>query len=167
MARAEVPGYGRRVKALSTLVATFFYTGFFPFAPATFATAVFLLFYWLVPGGEWLVHWAALVATAVVSIPAATVVEKARAKDPSCVVIDEVVGIQMVLVGAAPTLAGVVAAFLLFRVFDVAKPFPIHRLQSLPGGWGIVADDALAGVYTRVVLVVVSLATPALGRFLP
>jgi phosphatidylglycerophosphatase A len=156
-----------RVNALATLVATFFYTGFFPFAPATFATAVFLLFYWLVPGGEWLAHGWVLVATTLVSIPTATRVEKTRGKDPSCVVIDEVVGIQIVLLGAEPTLAGVGAAFLLFRAFDVVKPFPIHRLQSLPGGWGIVADDVLAGVYTRVVLAVVSFATPVLGRFLP
>ena len=155
------------VNALATLVATFFYTGFFPFAPATFATAVFLLFYWLVPGGEWLAHWSVLVATALVAIPTATRVERTRGKDPSCVVIDEVVGIQIALVGAEPTLAGVAAAFFLFRLFDIWKPFPIHRLQSWPGGWGIVADDALAGVYSRAVLAAVSFATPALGRFLP
>jgi phosphatidylglycerophosphatase A len=156
-----------RVNALATLVATFFYTGFFPFAPATFATAVFLLCFWLIPGGEWLAHWAVLVATAVIAIPASTRVERAQGKDPSCVVIDEVVGIQIALVGAEPTLAGVLAAFFLFRLFDIWKPFPIHRLQGWSGGWGIVADDALAGVYSRVVLAVVSFVTPALGRFLP
>jgi phosphatidylglycerophosphatase A len=155
------------VNVLATLVATFFYTGFFPFAPATFATAVFLLVYGLVPGGEWLVHGWVLVATTLVSRPTATRVARTRGKDPSCVVIDEVVGIQMALVGAEPTLAGVAAAFFLFRLFDIWKPFPIHRLQNWPGGWGIVADDALAGVYSRVVLAAVSFATPVLGRFLP
>jgi phosphatidylglycerophosphatase A len=153
------------VNALATLIATFLYTGFFPFAPATFATAVFLALYWLVPGGEWLAHWAVLVLTAAVSIPASTRVERTRGKDPSCVVIDEVVGIQIALVGAEPTLLGVCAAFLLFRIFDIWKPFPIHRLQSLPGGWGIVADDALAGLYARIVLIVISLVTASLGRF--
>lgn len=153
------------VNALSTLVATFLYTGFFPFAPATFATAVFLAAYWLFPGGEWLAHWAVLAVTVLISIPASTQIEKTRGKDPSCVVIDEVVGIQIVLVAAEPTLIGVVSAFLLFRLFDIWKPFPIDRLQSLPGGWGIVADDVLAGLYTRIVLGVVSLVTPALGRF--
>lgn len=155
------------MNAIATFIATFLYTGFFPFAPATFATAVFLAAYWLVPGGEWLAHWAVLAATTVVSIPAATRVERTRGKDPSCVVLDEVVGIQIALVGAEPTLLGVACAFVLFRIFDIAKPFPIHRLQNLPGGWGIVADDALAGLYTRVVLAVISWMTPALGRFLP
>ena len=157
----------RVMTAISRLLATFFYTGYFPFAPATFATAVFLALYTLVPGGEWLAHWAVLVATAIVSVPVSTAMEARHGKDPHCVVLDEVVGIQIALVGAQPSLAGIAAAFLLFRIFDVVKPFPIHRLQSLPGGWGIVADDVLAGVYTRAVLAGVSLALPALGRFVP
>jgi len=152
---------------LNTPLATFLYTGFFPFAPATFATAVFLGLYWLVPGGTWLAHWAVLIATAVVSVPSSAAMEGRYGKDPHCVVIDEVVGIQIALVGAAPTVPGLVAAFFLFRLFDVWKPVPIDRLQALPGGWGIVADDAVAGLYTRIVLIGLSLAAPALGRFLP
>ncbi len=154
------------MKALATVIATFLYTGFFPVAPATFATAAFLLLYVLIPGGEVLAHWTVLVATAIVSIPAATRVERERGKDPSCVVIDEVVGIQIVLAGAQPTLLGVTAAFFLFRLFDIWKPYPIHRLQDLPGGRGIVADDALAGLYSRVALILLSMVTPKLGSFL-
>ena len=153
------------MNALATLVATFLYTGFFPFAPATFATAVFLALYLLVPGGEVLAHWAVLVATAIISVPVSTQVERARGKDPHCVVIDEIVGMQIILVGAQPTLLGVAVAFLWFRAFDVWKPYPIHRLQSLPGGWGIVADDVLAGLYARVVMVLLSLLTGRLGSF--
>ena len=153
------------MNALATLVATFLYTGFFPFAPATFATAVFLALYLLVPGGDMLAHWAVLVATAIVSVPTSTHVERVRGKDPHCVVIDEIVGMQIVLVGATPTISGVVVAFFLFRVFDVWKPYPIDRLQGLPGGWGIVADDAVAGLYARVVMVLLSLFTRRLGSF--
>lgn len=148
-----------------TCYATFFYTGFFPFAPATFATLVFLLVYWLVPGGDWIAQWTIFLPTLALSIPASTRMEKTHGKDPHCVVIDEVVGIQIVLLGATPSLAGVVAAFVLFRIFDVWKPYPIDRLQSLPGGWGIVADDVLAGIYARVVLMLAGLVTHALGRF--
>lgn len=148
-----------------TLFATFFYTGFFPFAPATFATFVFLLIYRLVPGGDWIATWTIFIPTLALSIPASTRMERTHGKDPHCVVIDEVVGIQIVLLGATPTLAGVVAAFILFRIFDVWKPYPIDRLQSLPGGWGIVADDAVAGIYSRAVLMLAGLATHAFGRF--
>ena len=150
---------------LVTAFATFFYTGFFPFAPATFATLVFLLVYVLVPGGDWLTTWTIFLPTLILSVPASTAVERTHGKDPHCVVIDEIVGMQIVLLGATPTLAGVATAFILFRIFDVWKPFPIDRLQSLPGGWGIVADDVLAGLYARIVLVLAGIATGALGRF--
>jgi phosphatidylglycerophosphatase A len=153
------------VNRIVTCFATFFYTGFFPFAPATFATLVFLLIYWLVPGGDWIATWTVFLPTLVLSIPASSRMEKTHGKDPHCVVIDEVVGIQIVLLGATPSIAGVMAAFVLFRIFDVWKPYPIDRLQSLPGGWGIVADDAVAGIYSRVVLLLAGLVTHAFGRF--
>jgi phosphatidylglycerophosphatase A len=153
------------VNRIVTLFATFFYTGFFPFAPATFATLVFLALYWLVPGGDWIATWTIFIPTLVLSIPASSRMEKTHGKDPHCVVIDEVVGIQVVLLGATPSLAGVIAAFVLFRIFDVWKPYPIDKLQSLPGGWGIVADDVVAGLYSRIVLVLAGLVTHALGRF--
>jgi len=153
------------VNRIVTCFATFFYTGFFPFAPATFATLVFLLIYRLVPGGDWIATWTIFIPTLVLSIPASSRMEKTHGKDPHCVVIDEVVGIQIVLLGATPSIAGVVAAFVLFRIFDVWKPYPIDRLQSLPGGWGIVADDVVAGIYARVVLMLAGLVTHALGRF--
>jgi len=153
------------VNRIVTLFATFFYTGFFPFAPATFATFVFLALYWLVPGGDWIATWTIFIPTLVLSIPASSRMEKTHGKDPHCVVIDEVVGIQVVLLGATPSLAGVIAAFVLFRIFDVWKPYPIDKLQSLPGGWGIVADDVVAGLYSRIVLVLAGLVTHALGRF--
>ena len=150
---------------LVTCFATFFYTGFFPFAPATFATLVFVLAYALIPGGDWLATYTVLLPTLVLAIPASSRMEATHGKDPHCVVIDEVVGIQIVLLGATPTIPGLVAAFLLFRIFDVWKPFPIDRLQSLPRGWGIVADDALAGVYSRAVLMLAGLVTHWFGRF--
>jgi len=153
------------VNRIVTLFATFFYTGFFPFAPATFATLVFLALYWLVPGGDWIATWTIFIPTLVLSIPASSRMEKTHGKDPHCVVIDEVVGIQVVLLGATPSLAGVIAAFVLFRIFDVWKPYPIDKLQSLAGGWGIVADDVVAGLYSRIVLVLAGLVTHALGRF--
>lgn len=148
-----------------TCFATFFYTGFFPFAPATFACVVFVLAYALIPGGDWIATWTIFLPTLALSIPASTHMERTHGKDPHCVVIDEVVGMQVILLSATPSTAGLVAAFALFRIFDVWKPFPIDRLQSLPGGWGIVADDVLAGIYSRVVLMLAGLATHALGRF--
>jgi len=80
------------------------------------------------------------------------------AKDPQAIVVDEVVGQWITMAGAAHlnwthlNWKSWAAGFLLFRAFDITKPFPIRRLESLPGGMGIVADDALAGIYAALVL---------------
>jgi phosphatidylglycerophosphatase A len=75
--------------------------------------------------------------------------EEARlgAKDPSVIVIDEVVGMLIACCGNPRTLPWVLALFVGFRIFDVVKPLGINRLQSLPGGYGVVVDDLLAGIY--------------------
>lgn len=148
------------------LIATFGFTGYFPVAPATFASAVFAAIYALVPGGEVIAHPIVCLITLVVSVPVSTQLEKQYGKDPGRVVIDEVVGMQVVLVGAADVGGwGILLAFFLFRVFDVVKPFPAGRSQRLPAGWGIVADDVLAGLYTRIVLVVLAVFFPNIGSF--
>lgn len=150
------------------IIGTFGFTGYFPIFPATFASFVFILFYLLVPGGEVLAHPIVCAATLVVSIPVATRMEKFYGNDPGCVVIDEVVGMQTILVGASGIgVWGGLVAFFVFRVFDVLKPFPVGRSQKLPGGWGVVVDDLLAGVYGRICLVLLSWLFPSLGRFVP
>ena len=77
-------------------------------------------------------------------------------KDPRLVVIDEVSGqlISLTPLALLPSLSivGVVIGFLLFRVFDIFKPYPIRRLEKLPGGLGVMADDTLAGIYASVLL---------------
>jgi len=154
------------MRLVQKLIATFAWTGFFPFAPATFASAVFCALYWLVPGGAWLAHPVVVVLTMVVSVPVSSALEREYGEDPSCVVIDEVVGMQVILVGVGGlSLAGLASAFVLFRIFDILKPWPVGRSQRLPRGWGIVADDVLAGVYARLVLVGLSIVWPGLGRF--
>jgi phosphatidylglycerophosphatase A len=90
---------------------------------------------------------AALFALGVVAAERAE--RSARCKDPSFVVIDEVVG-MLVALFALPLRAGeLLAALLCFRLFDIAKPFPLRRLEALPGGWGVMLDDLVAGVYAN------------------
>jgi phosphatidylglycerophosphatase A len=90
-----------------------------------------------------------------VGIWAATRAERLlRRKDPSVVVIDEVAG-QLIALLSAPTLVygwwGIISAFLLFRVFDIWKPYPARRLEQLESGLGIMSDDVVAGAYAAVV----------------
>jgi len=93
-------------------------------------------------------------ATTMLGIWAATRTEKVvQRKDPSIVVIDEVAG-QMIALLSGPfwvhTWWSILSAFLLFRLFDIWKPYPIRRLESLESGLGIMADDVLAGIYALI-----------------
>lgn len=80
--------------------------------------------------------------------------EISGAKDPSQIVIDEISGqlIALTPLAASPSVAGVIAAFVLFRLFDITKPYPIRKLEALPRGWGVMSDDALAGLYAAAIL---------------
>jgi phosphatidylglycerophosphatase A len=140
------------------LVATFFGAGYMRPGPGTWGSAGAVITWaavahWLPPG--WLTPAAAfyaLLATAV-GIPAATLVARAMGKkDPSKVVIDEVAGQMVALIGAPLHWGPVFAGFILFRAFDILKPWPIRSLERLPEGVGIVVDDLGAGVYALIVL---------------
>jgi phosphatidylglycerophosphatase A len=73
-------------------------------------------------------------------------------KDDQRIVIDEIIGFQITMIPVAINVPGICAGFVLFRIFDILKPFPIRYLQRLPGGWGIVVDDVVAGIYAGAVL---------------
>ncbi len=145
-------------KFLVTTFGSFFYTGFFPFAPASFASGIWLLIWLFVPGGHWMTHWAAIAGLIPVAIVLAHIMEKYYGEDASCIVIDEVVGMQITMLLAPVSIKAGVAGFVLFRIFDIVKPFPAGRSQKLPGGLGVVIDDVLAGLYALAALTL-------LGRF--
>jgi phosphatidylglycerophosphatase A len=138
-------------------IATWFGCGHAPVAPGTAGSlgalaVAFLLSAW----ADWhpLLFGALAVAMTPVSVWAATVAAReSKKKDPGFVVIDEVLGQWITLAGATSLSAFAwVAAFALFRAFDIWKPWPLRRLEALPEGLGIVADDIGAGVYGALVL---------------
>ena len=148
-----------------TFIGTFAYSGFFPFAPATFASFVFVLIYAFLPGGHALAHPVVALATLVISVPVSTHLERRYGHDAGRIVIDEIVGLQIMLALASPTSTGIILAFFLFRFFDIVKVFPAGRAQKLPRGYGVVADDVIAGIYGRLALIVLAGIFPGLGTF--
>ncbi|MBS1975546.1 MAG: phosphatidylglycerophosphatase A, partial [Bacteroidetes bacterium] len=86
-----------------------------------------------------------------IGIWCAGMVEEAWGKDSSKVVIDEAAGMSLSLLFVPVELKYAIAAFVLFRFFDIAKPLYIRRLEKLPRGWGVMADDLLAGVYSNII----------------
>jgi len=142
----------------ATLVATFFGAGRLRPGPGTWGSLATVLLWWALashlPNSLHLpVIFAMIVAVTAIGIPAATLEARGCGKeDPSHVVIDEVAG-QLVTLIACPILwKPLLAGFILFRAFDIVKPFPIRRLENLPEGTGIVVDDLGAGIYGLIVL---------------
>ncbi len=154
-ASAEV---GQPAPLWATLIATFFGAGRLKPGPGTWGSLATVIAWvaiaralpasWVVPANV------ALAALAVaVGIPAATRVARAAAvKDPQFVVIDETAGQLITLLGAPLAWKSLLAGFILFRAFDIVKPYPIRQLEKLPEGSGIVIDDVAAGLYGLAVM---------------
>jgi phosphatidylglycerophosphatase A len=145
------------VRLFARVLATWFFCGYAPVAPGTAGSLAAILLAWL------LHRYAGLSGTALgllgvllapLAIWAADVTARETGlKDPQIVVADEVVGQWITLAGAARlNWKSWLAAFVLFRLFDIWKPAPARQFERLPGGIGIVADDATAGVYGALVL---------------
>ena len=136
-------------------VATFFGAGLLKPGPGTWGSVAALLIW---AAYAWLAHPSALTLliallagialTLVFGIPAATIVERESGRqDPQFVVIDEVAGQWITLLFTPADWRHALIALVLFRLFDITKPFPVRRLERLPAGWGIVFDDVAAGLY--------------------
>lgn len=139
---------------VAVLVATFGYSGYFPFAPGTIGSAaglaVYLLVWW---SGSRAVELSLIGVLFAAGVWAGTTAERYFGGiDPGPVVIDEVVGMLITLAFIPVGLSGAITGFVLFRIFDVIKPYPAGRLESLHGGLGVMADDAMAAVYANVAL---------------
>ena len=138
-------------------LATGFYIGNIPFAPGTFGTILglplcFLLGLLKLP--------LALVCTMLfilIAIWISHIAEKRlKKKDPGCIVIDEIAGMAVTLIGLPFNLTTGLIGFIIFRILDISKPFPIRALEKhLPGGLGVVADDVIAGIMANLLLRVI------------
>ena len=133
-------------------IGTFFGCGYFPRAPGTFTSLVTVIILWFIPQVQGVYLLAAAVIVTLTGIPAGTKLEKIWDEDPSRVTIDEAAGMLITLIWIPHSLFLFILGFILFRFFDIAKPFPIDRLQKLHGGVGIMIDDVLAGFYAQVIL---------------
>lgn len=138
----------RASRLLAWSIATWFGCGKVPRAPGTAGSLGAVPLYLLVaPHGRGAVAVTGA-AIALVGVWAASVVARdLGAKDPQVVVVDEVAGMLVTLAPlSAVSWRGVAVGFLLFRLLDATKPWPLRRLETLPGGWGIVLDDVGAGL---------------------
>ena len=143
---------------LSWLIATFFYIGRMRPGPGTWASGATVLLWWIfasvfAQGSLLLTGLLVAIAVTLIGIAPATGVEReSGVEDPGFVVIDEVAGQMIALIAVPLVWKYMIASFILFRGFDILKPFPLRRLEKLPRGTGIMMDDVGAGLYALVLI---------------
>jgi len=146
-------------KALNKILAcvvTCCYMGYIPGAPGTYASIFGCILIYIFPSIFANIFFCAgFVFFSVLCVN----LFKYNGEDPGYIVIDELAGICVAMAGHSITLLNIIIGFVLFRFFDIVKPFPIKYAERLKGGYGIVADDVLAGIFANIILVI-------LGQFL-
>ncbi len=137
-------------------IASVFFIGYLPLIPGTFGSVAGVGLFYLLQGSGWLIYFLCILCVIVLGLKTCGRMEKLlNKKDPSCVVIDEVMGMLIALSFLPADLKIVVLAFLIFRILDTFKPYPAARLQNLRGSAGVMLDDLIAGIYTNIVLQVI------------
>ncbi len=136
---------------LHKLIASVFGIGYAK-GGGTYAAIACCIVWILIPAGNiyWQVFFTLLICT--IGVWSSNVVDAIWGKDSSKVVIDEVAGMMITLIAVPLNWKYIAAGLVLFRFFDIVKPLYVRSMEKLPKGWGVMADDLLAGVYAHVVL---------------
>jgi phosphatidylglycerophosphatase A len=142
------------MKYFILLLATGFGVGYSPIAPGTLGTLVAILIYYFLSEISPPLYEITLIGFFFLSVWVSENAERFfRKKDDQRIVIDEIIGFLTTMLWVPKTIRFVIIGFFLFRFFDILKPFPIRRLEKgFKGGFGVVLDDVLAGVYANIVL---------------
>jgi phosphatidylglycerophosphatase A len=149
------------MRRLAVLFATAAGAGYSPFAPGTAGSAVGIVIYLLTRAWPLNLQIALVVLVTVAGVFASTVAARHFAReDPAEVVIDEVAGQLITLLGTGFGLGGAIVGFFVFRILDVFKPWPASRFERFPGGLGIMADDVMAAVYGNLIMQMARLVLP-------
>jgi len=146
---------------LKLFFASGFLTGYFPIASGTVGSFLAILIYLFIPGfSEPYILVIFILIFLIIGIYTSDFAEKVYGFDPPEVVIDEIVGMWITMLFVPKTYVLSAIGFLLFRVFDIIKPFPAKQSQQIKGGLGIMIDDLIAGFYSLIILHIILLIFP-------
>lgn len=152
-----------KINQIEKLIGSGFYTGFLPKASGTFASLLAFLFF-LIPGFENPTLLIFIISLSIVSgIKIANKFESVYGKDPSQFTLDEFIGTWITFLFIPKKIWYLVPAFILWRLLDILKPFPVKKLESIKGGWGVVLDDVMAGIYS---FMIIQITIHLINRFL-
>lgn len=137
---------------ISKIVATACGIGFINKGGGTVASVAYCIAWFLLPEFSIAAQILLIIFLLIIGVWSAAEVEKIWGKDNYRIVIDEVAGMMIALLFIPCKIKYVLAALVLFRFFDILKPLGIQKMEGLPAGWGIMADDVLAGIYSLAIL---------------
>jgi phosphatidylglycerophosphatase A len=143
---------------LINAISSFLFTGYIPVAPGTWASLLAVLIWLIIPGNLLIIKILLIVCFFIIGIIVAGLSESySGIIDPSYIVIDEVVGMWLALLFFPPgqtanRLLLIFLTFCIFRLFDITKLFPINKCEKLHGGFGIMLDDIVAGIFTAIIM---------------
>ncbi|MCC6461343.1 MAG: phosphatidylglycerophosphatase A [Saprospiraceae bacterium] len=144
------------MKRFYKLLLSGFGAGWLPIAPGTWGAAVAALAAWplalLAPAHATLVLTVLIISCTWIGARGSHLLANEWGEDPKQTVIDEMVGMWITILGFPLHWPILLAGFLLFRIFDILKPFGVRRLEDIGGGWGVMLDDVMAGVYANLLL---------------
>jgi len=143
-------------RVAAELIGTVFYIGKLPLAPGTWASifAVLCWYFLFQSVNHFVLPAISIFLFLIGGIASDTIVKDSKEHDPSRIVIDEWVG-QWVALSMMPiNIRTGVVAFVAFRIFDIIKPGPVRKMEKIPGGWGIMADDVMAGIMAYFVVLI-------------
>ena len=139
-------------KLIIKILSTFFYVGYLPFAPGTFASIIGVGLFCLMKG-RGVLYVASTFILIILGLLITTEAEKIfDKKDAGCIVIDEVAGMLIAFMAVPYDATFIIITFIIFRMLDILKPYPAGLLQNLKGGLGVMGDDIAAGLYTNIII---------------
>ncbi len=144
-----------KLNKLEILLGTGLYSGFSPFASGTVGSVLAFGIYFIPGVQNQLIILFLIVIFSVIGIKLGTKFEKVYGKDPSEFTLDEFIGSWISLLFIPQNLILIISTFFLWRILDILKPFPANRLEKLSGGWGIMLDDIVSGLYTLLIMFIV------------
>lgn len=137
-----------KINFLEKLLGSGFFTGYIRFASGTWGSLAALIIY-LIPGFENPSLMIFMISLFIlIGVPIADKFESLYGKDPKECTIDEVVGMWITLLFLPKKIWWIIVAFLIWRAMDIVKPFPARKLEDIKGGWGVMLDDIMAGIYS-------------------
>lgn len=144
------------MRLISRVLATGFFSGYTPIAPGTAGSILGLFLYWAIPRSNSNYFLILIMIIYFVGVWAASQVEQETGvKDNQIIVIDEIVGVWVTLLGLQKDWKWLAIGLIIFRLFDIIKLFPAKRMEKLPRGWGVMMDDVVSGVYAALCMKVI------------